>query len=353
MIPSGEVYTEATKGNDVTFRYTVNPEYSLNGNPTFTGVTVSADDRKKGYFKMVIEDSDITVTFPVVKNRKIEVGSNPDVESCKIAINSLKKESEYCAPNAKFTITPKRKKGKLAVSARVIASDGTAGEFVNAVDDGFGTVSIELRMPASGDCKVEIKSEAGVSVTAEESENGTLKLYRDCFRKGEKVNFEYPQCTEEIVYTYSRETDIASSVEVKDSCDELKTSDLVSGYKDTLSGLLSLIGSNLDLVPILGGKESVCGLYYSDGVDSEGEVTKERYYGLEYRVTQGKKLQRTTLFESKLEAAGFTKGTESGTIFGGDTYSKVISVKGEEKTRRLEVGYSATYSTLAIAISHK
>ena len=129
------------------------------------------------------------------------------------------------------------------------------------MDDGFGTVSIELRMPASGDCKVEIKSEAGVSVTAEESENGTLKLYRDCFRKGEKVNFEYPQCTEEIIYTYSRETDIASSVEVNDSCDELKTSDLVSGYKDTLSGLLSLIGSNLDLIPILGGKESVYGLY--------------------------------------------------------------------------------------------
>ena len=120
------------------------------------------------------------------------------------------------------------------------------------MDDGFGTVSIELRIPASGDCKVEIKSKAGVSVTAEESENGTLKLYRDCFRKGEKVNFEYPQCTEEIVYTYSRETDIASSVEVNDSCDELKTSDLVSGYKDTLSGLLSLIGSkeNLDLIPI-------------------------------------------------------------------------------------------------------
>ena len=44
------------------------------------------------------------------------------------------------------------------------------------MDDGFGTVSIELRMPASGDCKVEIKREAGVSVTAEESENGTLKL---------------------------------------------------------------------------------------------------------------------------------------------------------------------------------
>ena len=150
------------------------------------------------------------------------------------------------------------------------------------MDDGFGTVSIELRMPARGDCKVEIKSKAGVSVTAEESENGTLKLYCDCFRKGEKVNFEYPQCTEEIVYTYSRETDIASSVEVNDSCDELKTSDLVSGYKDTLSGLLSLIGSkeNLDLIPILGGKESVYGLYYSDGVDSEGEVTKERYYGL-------------------------------------------------------------------------
>ena len=144
-------------------------------------------------------------------------------------------------------------------------------------------------------------------------------------------------------------------MEVNDSCDELKTSDLVSGYKDTLSGLLSLIGpkENLDLIPILGGKESVCGLYYSDGVDSEGEVTKERYYGLKYRVTQGKKLQRTTLFESKLEAAGFTKGTESGTIFGGDTYSKVISVKGEEKTRGLEVGYSATYSTLAIAISLK
>ena len=51
-----------------------------------------------------------------------------------------KKESEYCAPNAKFTITPKRKKGKLAVSSRVIASDGTACEFVNAVDDGFGTI---------------------------------------------------------------------------------------------------------------------------------------------------------------------------------------------------------------------
>lgn len=92
VIPSGEVYTEATKGDDVTFRYTVNPEYSLNGNPTFTGVTVSADDRKKGYFKMVIGDSDITVTFPVVKNGKIEVVSNPDVESCKIAINSLKKK---------------------------------------------------------------------------------------------------------------------------------------------------------------------------------------------------------------------------------------------------------------------
>lgn len=92
MIPSGEVYTEATKGDDVTFRYTVNTEYSLNGNPTFTGVTVSADDRKKGYFKMVIGDSDIMVTFPVVKNGKIEVVSNPDVESCKIAINSLKKK---------------------------------------------------------------------------------------------------------------------------------------------------------------------------------------------------------------------------------------------------------------------
>ena len=52
-------------------------------------------------------------------------------------------------------------------------------------------------------------------------------------------------------------------MEVNDSCDELKTSDLVSRYKDTLSGLLSLIGSNenLDLIPILGGKESVCGLY--------------------------------------------------------------------------------------------
>ena len=55
-------------------------------------MTVSADDRKKGYFKMVIVDSDIPVTFPVVKNGKIEVVSNPYVESCMIAINSLKKK---------------------------------------------------------------------------------------------------------------------------------------------------------------------------------------------------------------------------------------------------------------------
>lgn len=167
------------------------------------------------------------------------------------------------------------------------------------------------------------------------------------------INFEYPQSTEEITYLYSDEDDITKTIEVKEDCSELKTSDLVAGYKENLKNVIALLGSkeNLDLIPVLGGKESICGLYYSDGVDSEGEVTKERYYGFEYRLTKGTELAQTQALETKLEAAGFAHSATVGTIFGGDYYTKTIQVGEENKTMGLEIGYSTLYSTLAIALT--
>ncbi len=168
------------------------------------------------------------------------------------------------------------------------------------------------------------------------------------------INFTYPQKTEEIVYTFLDDEDIGSDIVVKETTDGLKTSDLVSGYSEILKNVIALLGSkeNLDLIPILGGKESVAGLYYSDGVDEEGNEGKERYYAIEYRILSGTGLNQVKALESKLEKNGFAldKGN-SGTHFQGDIYTKTIQVNKENKIMELEIGYSS--NTVAIAINAK
>ena len=166
------------------------------------------------------------------------------------------------------------------------------------------------------------------------------------------INFNYPQRTEEIVYTFLDDNlSILDDITIKDDCSELQMSDLLKTYPKTLNMLIKKVGGkdNLNLIPTLGGKESVAGLYLSDGVDSEGEETKEKYFGIEYRLVKNTGYSQILAFEKKLVKNGFILDkVNQGSHFNGDLYKKTIIVNGQEKTMALDVGYSS--ETLAIAI---
>lgn len=166
------------------------------------------------------------------------------------------------------------------------------------------------------------------------------------------INFNYPQRTEEIVYTFLDDNlSILDDITIKDDCSELLMSDLLKTYPKTLNMLITKVGGkdNLNLIPTLGGKESVAGLYLSDGVDSEGEETKEKYFGIEYRLVKNTGYSQILAFEKKLVKNGFILDkVNQGSHFNGDLYKKTIIVNGQEKTMALDVGYSS--ETLAIAI---
>lgn len=106
----------------------------------------------------------------------------------------------------------------------------------------------------------------------------------------------------------------------------------------------------MNLIPVVGGRQSVAGLYYSDGVDDDGEETKKKYYGIEYRLIGISGLEQINLYETKLIEAGFIATKTQGTHFSGDLFTKEIQVSGETKTLRLEVASGTTHQTLAIAI---
>lgn len=167
-----------------------------------------------------------------------------------------------------------------------------------------------------------------------------------------EIGFDKSTNTEEIKYTFLNESNIADSIEIKTDCSNVKLSTLLEGYSKALIGLEELIGGkdNLNLIPVVGGRQSVAGLYYSDGVDGDGEETKEKYYGIEYRLIGISGLEQIKLYETKLVEAGFIATKTQGTHFSGDLFTKEIQVNGETKTLRLEVASGTTYQTLAIAI---
>lgn len=167
-----------------------------------------------------------------------------------------------------------------------------------------------------------------------------------------EIGFDKSTNTEEIKYTFLNESNIADSIEIKTDCSDVKLSTLLEGYSKALIGLEELIGGkdNLNLIPVVGGRQSVAGLYYSDGVDGDGEETKEKYYGIEYRLIGISGLEQINLYETKLTDAGFIATKTQGTHFSGDLFTKEIQVNGETKTLRLEVASGTTYQTLAIAI---
>lgn len=167
-----------------------------------------------------------------------------------------------------------------------------------------------------------------------------------------EIGFDKSTNIEEIKYTFLNESNIADSIEIKTDCSDVKLSTLLEGYSKALIGLEELIGGkdNLNLIPVVGGRQSVAGLYYSDGVDGDGEETKEKYYGIEYRLIGISGLEQINLYETKLVEAGFIATKTQGTHFSGDLFTKEIRVNGETKTLRLEVASGTTYQTLAIAI---
>lgn len=165
-----------------------------------------------------------------------------------------------------------------------------------------------------------------------------------------EIGFDKSTNIEEIKYTFLNESNIADSIEIKTDCSDVKLSTLLEGYSKVLIGLEELIGGkdNLNLIPVVGGRQSVAGLYYSDGVD--GEETKEKYYGIEYRLIGISGSEQINLYETKLIEAGLIATKTQGTHFSGDLFTKEIQVNGETKTLRLEVASGTTYQTLAIAI---
>lgn len=167
-----------------------------------------------------------------------------------------------------------------------------------------------------------------------------------------EIGFDKSTNIEEIKYTFLNESNIADSIEIKTDCSDVKLSTLLEGYSKALIGLEELIGGkdNLNLIPVVGGRQSVAGLYYSDGVDGDGEETKEKYYGIEYRLIGISGLEQINLYETKLTEAGFIATKTQGTHFSGDLLTKEIQVNGDTKTLRLEVASGTTYQTLAIAI---
>lgn len=167
-----------------------------------------------------------------------------------------------------------------------------------------------------------------------------------------EIGFDKSTNIEEIKYTFLNESNIADSIEIKTDCSDVKLSTLLEGYSKVLIGLEGLIGGkdNLNLIPVVGGRQSVAGLYYSDGVDNDGEETKEKYYGIEYRLIGISGSEQIKLYETKLVEAGFIATKTQGTHFSGDLFTKEIQVNGNTKTLRLEVASGTTYQTLAIAI---
>ncbi len=167
-----------------------------------------------------------------------------------------------------------------------------------------------------------------------------------------EIGFDKSTNIEEIKYTFLNESNIANSIEIKTDCSDVKLSTLLEGYSKALIGLEELIGGkdNLNLIPVVGGRQSVAGLYYSDGVDGDGEETKEKYYGIEYRLIGIIGSEQINLYEAKLIEAGFIATKTQGTHFSGDLFTKEIQVNGDTKTLRLEVASGTTYQTLAIAI---
>ena len=167
-----------------------------------------------------------------------------------------------------------------------------------------------------------------------------------------EIGFDKSTNIEEIKYTFLNESNIANSIEIKTDCSDVKLSTLLEGYSKALIGLEELIGGkeNLNLIPVVGGRQSVAGLYYSDGVDGDGEETKEKYYGIEYRLIGISGLEQINLYETKLIEAGFIATKTQGTHFSGDLFTKEIQVNDDTKTLRLEVALGTTYQTLAIAI---
>lgn len=167
-----------------------------------------------------------------------------------------------------------------------------------------------------------------------------------------EIGFDKSTNIEEIKYTFLNESNIADSIEIKTDCSDVKLSTLLEGYSKVLIRLEELIGGkdNLNLIPVVGGRQSVAGLYYSDGVDGDGEETKEKYYGIEYRLIGISGSEQINLYETKLIEAGFIATKTQGTHFSGDLFTKEIQVNGDTKTLRLEVASGTTYQTLAIAI---
>lgn len=167
-----------------------------------------------------------------------------------------------------------------------------------------------------------------------------------------EIGFDKSTNIEEIKYTFLNESNIADSIEIKTDCSDVKLSTLLEGYSKVLIGLEELIGGkdNLNLIPVVGGRQSVAGLYYSDGVDNDGEETKEKYYGIEYRLIGISGSEQIKLYETKLVEAGFIATKTQGTHFSGDLFTKEIQVNDDTKTLRLEVASGTTYQTLAIAI---
>lgn len=167
-----------------------------------------------------------------------------------------------------------------------------------------------------------------------------------------EIGFDKSTNTEEIKYTFLNESNIADSIEIKTDCSDVELSTLLEGYSKALIGLEELIGGkdNLNFIPVVGGRQSVAGLYYSDGVDNDGEETKEKYYGIEYRLIGISGSEQINLYETKLIEAGFIATKTQGTHFSGDLFTKEIQVNGDTKTLRMEVASGTTYQTLAIAI---
>lgn len=217
IIPTtSSLYYEGTEGDTYSVSFKPHPKYTLTGKPTFEGVEVNDDDVTETYFKLTIGLSDITITFPAKINNKITVLDNHDLDSYIIKKDNI--ETDCCASLATFNFYPTMKRGKVITAARTIDSNGTKGSWCYPSDDSYGVQSIEMRMPKSGDCQIEINTADGFTIDIDKIDHGSMTINRDTFRKDDRVYFTIQ--TESNFYRFNKLIDSETGETIETTMNE-------------------------------------------------------------------------------------------------------------------------------------
>ena len=110
------------------------------------------------------------------------------------------------------------KRGKVITSARTIDSNGTKGSWCYPTDDSYGVQSIEMRMPKSGDCQIEINTADGFTIDIDKIDHGSMTINRDTFRKSDRVYFTIQ--TESNFYRFNKLIDSGTGETIETTMNE-------------------------------------------------------------------------------------------------------------------------------------